>query len=66
MFNELALLQARSASEDIQKRKDSDDILDIRVKELKYLESSCYVSVSNELYNVYTALEQYLREISKF
>jgi len=66
MFNELALLQNWSASADVQKRTDADALLEIRVKELKYLESSCYASVSNEIYNGYKALEQYLREISKF
>lgn len=66
MFNELTLLQKWSASDDEQHRKDSDAILEIRIKELKYLESNCYAEVSNEIYNGYKALEQYLREISKF
>lgn len=66
MYNELTLLQKWSDCDDEQKRIDSDSILEIRVKELKYLEASCYVSVSNEIYNGYKALDQYLREISKF
>lgn len=66
MYNELSLLQKWSLSEDINLRNDSDEILQIRVNELKYLEASYYASVSNELYNGYKALEQYLREISKF
>ena len=66
MYNELSLLQKWSDSEDDQLKKDSDNILEIRVKELKYLEASCYASVSNEIYNGYMALSQYLREISKF
>ena len=66
MYNELALLQKWSLSEDENLRNDSDTILQIRVNELKYLEASYYTSVSNELYNGYMALAQYLREISKF
>ncbi len=66
MYEELALLQQWSSCDDEQKRTEADNILEIRVKELKYLESSCYASVSDEIYNGYKALEQYLREISKF
>lgn len=66
MYDELALLQKWSVSEDVSLRNDSDNILLIRVKELKYLEASRYASVSNEIYNGYKALEQYLKEISKF
>ena len=36
------------------------------VKELKFLEASRYASISNEIYNGYKALDQYLKEISKF
>lgn len=66
MYEELALLQKWSSSEDPQQREVSDNILLIRVKELKFLEASRYASISNEIYNGYIALEQYLREISKF
>lgn len=66
MYNELALLQKWSLSEDKNLRQDSDNILQIRVNELKYLETSNYASVSNEIYNGYKALTQYLKEISKF
>ena len=66
MYDELAVLQKWSVSEDVSLRNDSDNILLIRVKELKYLEASRYASVSNEIYNGYKALEQYLKEISKF
>ena len=66
MYDELALLQKWSSSEDENLRADSDNILLIRVKELKFLEASRYASVSNEIYNGYKALEQYLKEISKF
>ena len=66
MYNELSLLQKWSLSEDETLRNESDEILQIRVNELKYLEASYYASVSNEIYNGYKALDQYLREISKF
>jgi len=66
MYDELTLLQKWSASGDETLREVSDNILLIRVKELKYLEASRYASISNEIYNGFKALEQYLKEISKF
>ena len=66
MYEELRLLQQWSASEDANIRDMSDNILLIRVKELKFLEASRYASISNEIYNGYKALDQYLKEISKF
>jgi hypothetical protein len=66
MYNELTLLQKWSMSDNAKLREDSDNILQIRVNELKYLEASSYASVSNEIYNGYKALLQYLKEISKF
>ena len=66
MYNELTLLQKWSMSDDAKLREDSDSILQIRVNELKYLEASSYASISNEIYNGYKALLQYLKEISKF
>ena len=64
MYNELVLLQKWSVSDDEKLRQDSDNILQIRVAELKYLETSSYATVSNEIYNGYKALLQYLKEIS--
>ena len=66
MYDELELLQKWAISEDENLREVSDSILLIRVKELKYLEASRYISISNEIYNGYKALAQYLKEISKF
>ena len=66
MYNELELLQKWSVSNEEELKAASNDILEIRVKELKYLEASRYASISNEIYNGYKALEQYLKEISKF
>jgi hypothetical protein len=66
MYNELELLQKWSNSEDAVIRDSATNILLIRVKELKFLEASRYASISNEIYNGYRVLEQYLKEISKF
>ena len=66
MYDELGLLQKWSSGEDAVLRDVADNILLIRVKELKFLEASRYASISNEIYNGYLALVQYLREISKF
>lgn len=66
MFEELSLLQKWSASNDASLEETAKNILQIRVKELKFLEASRYVSISNEIYNGHKALEQYLKEISKF
>ena len=66
MYDELGLLQKWSSSNDEEQRNAADEILVIRVKELKFLEASRYASISNEIYNGYKALEQYLKEISKF
>ncbi|MBP3820497.1 hypothetical protein J6G99_02505 [bacterium] len=66
MYHELALLQKWAFVGDEELQNDSDSILEIRVKELKYLEASRYALISNEIYNGYKALDQYLREISKF
>ena len=66
MYKELELLQKWSVSDDKTLSEAADNILTIRVKELKFLEASRYASISNEIYNGYKALEQYLKEISKF
>lgn len=66
MLNELLLLQKWSNSDNQNLRNDSDNILQIRVKELKYLEASRYSALANEIFNGYISLENYLKEISKF
>ncbi|MBR6301427.1 hypothetical protein IKR55_01685 [bacterium] len=66
MFNELTLLQKWSSSDDKEAQEAADSIFLIRVKELKYLESSSYASISNEIYNGFKALQQYLKEISRY
>jgi len=63
---ELSYLKKWSTSSNELLRKDSDTILQIRSKELKYIVASRYASITNEIYNGYKALERYFEEISKF
>ena len=64
--DELAYLKKWSTSENELLRKDADQLLQIRCKELKYIVASRYSTVTNEIYNGYKALERYFEEISKF
>ena len=66
MYEELALLQKWSMSNDEGLKKDSDQILEIRTKELKFIVATSYASISNEIYKGYLALESYFNEISKY
>ena len=66
MFDELELLQKWSASEDENLRRDADEIIEIRAKELKFLSASHYIKLTNEIYRGYIALENYFVEISKY
>ena len=63
---ELSYLKKWSTSNNDLLRKDADNLLQIRCKELKYIIASRYTSISNEIYNGYQALERYFEEISKF
>lgn len=63
---ELSLLKEWSMSTDIKLRNDSEDILKIRVKELKFILSNKYALTTNEVHNGYKAIELYLSEITKF
>ena len=63
---ELSYLKKWSTSSNNLLRKDADQLLQIRCKELKYIVASRYANVSNEIYNGYKALERYFEEISKF
>ncbi len=63
---ELSYLKKWSTSNNELLRKDADNILQIRCKELKYIVASRYTTVTNEIYNGYKALEKYFEEISKF
>lgn len=63
---ELSYLKKWATSENPELRKDADALLQIRCKELKYIVASSYVTVTNEIYNGYKALDRYFEEISKF
>ena len=63
---ELSYLKKWSTSGNELLRKDADELLRIRSKELKYIVASRYATVTNEIYNGYKALEKYFEEISKF
>ena len=47
-------------------KKDSDMLLEIRTKELKFIVATSYANISNEIYKGYLALESYFTEISKY
>ena len=64
--DEIKFLKKWSASQDEQMAKSADKILEIRVKELKNISSNRYVFVSNEIYQGFKTLEQYLEKISKY
>lgn len=66
MYEELALLQKWSMSQDEELKKDSDAILEIRTKELKFIVATSYANISNEIYKGYLDLENYFIEISKY
>ena len=66
MYEELALLQKWSMSADESLKHDSDAILEIRTKELKFIVANSYANISNEIYKGYLALENYFMEISKY
>lgn len=66
MYEELVLLQKWSSSQDVKLKNDADEILEIRAKELKFIDANRYANISNEIYKGYTALEHYFEEISKY
>ena len=63
---ELSLLKKWSLSLDEELKSDADRIIEIRLKELKYLAACRYTLITNELYNGYLALEKYFEDISKY
>ena len=52
-------------SQDANLKNDSDEIINIRCKELKYLAANRYTLITNEIYNGYMALEKYFEDILK-
>ncbi len=63
---ELTFLKRWSMSLEKNLKKDANDIIRIRAKELKFLAASRYVSVTSEIYSGYKAIEKYFEEISKY
>lgn len=63
---ELTCLKRWAVAIDKQLRIDADNIMNIRVKELKFLMATKYAKSSEEIYNGYLALEKYFEEISKY
>lgn len=63
---ELDLLKKWSMSLDENLKSDADKIIEIRLKELKYLAACRYTIITNEIYNGYMALEKYFEDISKY
>lgn len=63
---ELELLKKWSMSLDENLKNDADLIIEIRLKELKYLAACRYTLITNEIYNGYLALEKYFEDISKY
>jgi hypothetical protein len=66
MADELSLLQKWAYDENLDLRAESQQIFDIRLKELKNLSASRYAHISNEIYKGYMVFENYLKEISRF
>ena len=64
--DEIDFLKKWSAYQDEKMSKTADEIMQIRVKELKNIISNRYVFVSNEIYTGFKVLEQYLEKISKY
>lgn len=63
---ELAYLKKWSVSSNEDLVKDADELIQIRTKELKFLGSSRYLALQDEVYGGYRALERYFEEITKF
>jgi hypothetical protein len=63
---ELSFLKKWSMSQESNLKADSDKLIEIRTKELKYLVATRYTTITNELYSGYKAVERYLEEISKY
>lgn len=62
---EIALLKDWAVSMNDEIRNDSEELLKIRVKELKFMLSNNYTKKSNEMHKGYEAVETYLVNIPK-
>lgn len=63
---ELTYLKKWSVAPEAILRAEADELLQIRCKELKYIISSSYANITNEIYNGYMALNRYFEDISKY
>lgn len=63
---ELVYLKKWSVSPEPVLREEADELIQIRCKELKYIISSSYANITNEIYNGYMALNRYFEDISKY
>lgn len=64
--NEILKLKEWATSTDDTLRADADELLKIRVKELKFILSDNYTLNSDEMYNGYKAVDAYLTNITKY
>ena len=64
--NEIMTLKKWNESGEKKFRNASEQIMQIRSKELKYIISTSYREISNEMYNGYKALERYFAVITKY
>ena len=64
MFNELETLIEWSKTGDAIKRAHSDNIFEIRVKELKFLQANNSLMKLGELYDGYNILERYIEYLA--
>ncbi len=63
---EILTLKNWNESGDKRRQKASEDIMQIRAKELKYLISTSYREITDERFNGYKALERYFAIITKY
>ena len=63
---EIVQLKEWSTSPNDKLRADSEELLKIRVKELKFMLSNNYTIGSNEVYKGYKALEAYLVNVNNY
>lgn len=63
---EILMLQAWSYSDNATLKKDANEIIQIRAKELRHILSSKYCLYSTEMNNGFRALERYFEEITKY
>lgn len=64
--DEIMLLKTWNESGQKKLRDASEQVMQIRAKELKYIISTSYREITNEMYNGYKALERYFAVITKY